>query len=75
MYGAPYMVSVSPDRVAVVARGFSRSALREQAVRECERVLGRQDDWQLTQAEIVPCMVSLGGRVRLYEGRFVATHS
>jgi hypothetical protein len=66
------MVRISADEVSVVARGFCRRDLERQASRECERVLGVHDTWRFTSREIVPCMVSPGGRVRLYEGRFVA---
>lgn len=72
MYGVPYMVSVSAQEVSVVVQGFSRAQLQQTAARECEQALGAKDSWQFTKAEIVPSMVSLGGRVRLYEGRFVA---
>jgi hypothetical protein len=75
LYGSPYMVQVSADEVSVVTRGFSRGDLERQAARECERVLGGQERWRFTSTEVVPCMVSPGGRVRLYEGRFVARRS
>ena len=66
------MVTIAEDRVLVTARGFSPAELRRYATRECEKALGR-DCWCFTQAEVRPCMVSLGGRARLFEGRFVAT--
>lgn len=72
MYGVPYMTSTKAGEVSVVVRGLSPADLRRCAVRECERVFGAQDCWCFTQSEVVPCLVSLGGRVRLYEGRFVA---
>jgi hypothetical protein len=59
------------NEVSVVLRGFSPDGLRRQALGECGRVFG-DCPWQLTQADVVPCMVSAGGRVRLYEGRFSA---
>jgi hypothetical protein len=55
----------------MVLRGLSPTELRKQAIRECERKLGA--GWRFTEERIVPCMVSLGGRVRLYEGRFQAS--
>jgi hypothetical protein len=64
--------SATPDEVSIVVRGLSTSDLRRKAVRRCELALGRQDCWCFTQAEVVPCMKTLGGHVRLYEGRFVA---
>jgi hypothetical protein len=67
------MVTVSEREVTVVVRGFSPSRLERSAARECERELGEQGPWQFTRAEVVPAMVSLGGRVRLYEGRFSAS--
>jgi hypothetical protein len=75
MYGSPYMrtavVEESGGQVSVVLRGFSTDDLRRQALGECGRVFG-DCPWQLTRAEVVPCMVSAGGRVRLYEGHFSA---
>jgi hypothetical protein len=66
------MVRVSDQEVSVVVQGFSPAQLEDCAARECEQALGAKDSWEFTKAEIVPSMVSLGGRVRLYEGRFVA---
>jgi hypothetical protein len=65
------VVNASETEVSVLLRGFSRDALRSRALGECGRVFG-DCPWQLTRAEVVPCMVSAGGRVRLYEGRFSA---
>jgi hypothetical protein len=65
------VVKLSDTRVSVVARGLTVCDLRRTAERECCSALGA-DCWRLTGEEIVPCMVSLGGRVRLYEGRFEA---
>lgn len=53
-------------------RGFSPRELRARAEHECACHFG-DCDWKLEQAEYVPCVGTLGGRVRLYEGRFVAT--
>ena len=75
VYGVPYMSPTSSPEVSVVLRGLSPTDVRRCAVRECERVLGSQDCWCFTEAQVVPCLVSLGGRVRLYEGRFVARAS
>ncbi len=67
-------MTIAEDRVLVTARGFSPAELRRYATRECEKALGR-DCWCFTQADVRPCMVSLGGRARLFEGHFVATLS
>ena len=67
-------IAISDDRALVVVRGFSPADLRLRAARECGRALG-SSGWQFTQEKIVPCMVSIGGRVRLYEGRFEASRS
>ena len=65
------VIDVPFAEVSVVRRGLSATDLRKQAIRECERILGT--GWRFTEERITPCMVSLGGRVRLYEGRFRAT--
>jgi hypothetical protein len=65
------VVKESATEVSVLLRGFSRDDLRRRAIGECGRVFG-DCPWQLTQADVVPCMVSAGGRVRLYEGHFSA---
>ena len=65
------VVRASENEVSVLLRGFNPADLRKRAIGECGRVFG-DCPWQLTQADVVPCMVSAGGRVRLYEGRFAA---
>jgi hypothetical protein len=65
------VVNASQTEVSVLLRGFSSDGLRKRAIGECGRIFG-DCPWQLTRADIVPCMVSAGGRVRLYEGRFSA---
>ncbi len=72
MYGVPYMAVQSPSETTVVVRGLSPTEIRRSAVRQCCRVLGDEGCWQFTHAEVRPCMVSVGGRVRLYEGTFAA---
>jgi hypothetical protein len=56
------------DQIELRIRGFSPEALRACAEKRCAC-------YGLTVCEstIRPCMVSQGGHVRLYEGRFVAT--
>ena len=79
MYGSPYMklaaVNVSDDRATITVRGFSPADLRRRAARDCGRLFGEDGGWQFTREEIVPCLRSMGGRVRLYEGRFDACRS
>jgi hypothetical protein len=53
-------------------RGFSPGELRARAEEACKCHFG-ECEWTLDEAEFVPCVGSLGGRVRLYEGRFVAS--
>jgi len=65
------IVQTRGDEVTVVIRGFSRDVLQQRAVGECGRVFG-DCPFQMTRADVVPCMVSAGGRVRLFEGRFSA---
>lgn len=69
------LMQVSGDRASVKVRGFSPADLRRRAVRDCGQAFGSAADWRFTAEEIVPCMVSIGGRVRLYEGRFEASRS
>jgi hypothetical protein len=65
------IVNASETEVSVLLRGFSPDNLRKRALRECGLAFG-DCPWQLTKADVVPCMVSAGGRVRLYEGHFSA---
>ena len=65
--------NVSAGEVSVVLQGFSPADVRRHATRACERALGRRDSWHFTEEHVVSSMVSLGGRTRLYEGRFVAS--
>jgi hypothetical protein len=53
-------------------RGFSPRELKALAEEACRCHFG-ECEWKLEKAEFVPCVGSLGGRVRLYEGRFVAS--
>ena len=57
--------------LCLTLRGFSPRELRARAEQECACHFG-QCEWTFEEAEVVPCLGSLGGRVRLYEGRFVA---
>jgi hypothetical protein len=69
------VVNVSGSNASVRVRGFSPADLRRRAALDCGKVFGSDGDWRFTQETIVPCLVSIGGRVRLYEGRFEASNS
>jgi hypothetical protein len=58
----------------LVLRGPSPDALRRQACLAFDRRLGERC-WTLCETCVVPCSVTLGGRPRLYEGRFAAVAS
>ena len=53
----------------IVVRAFCRDDLPAAAARRCRERFpdGR---WQLGEPVVRPCMTSLAGRVRLWEGRF-----
>jgi hypothetical protein len=53
-------------------RGFSKQELTASAERACKLHFG-ECAWQIDEATCIPCMGTLGGRVRLYEAHFVAT--
>jgi hypothetical protein len=55
------------DSLELMIRGFSPEELRACAEKRCACY-----GLKVREAEIRPCMVSAGGHVRLYEGRFVA---
>jgi hypothetical protein len=55
------------DGLELTIRGFSPAELRACAEKRCACY-----GFEVREAEIRPCMVSPGGRVRLFEGRFVA---
>jgi hypothetical protein len=55
------------DAMKLTLRGFSPAELRACAEKRCACY-----GLTVSQAEIRPCMVTAGGRVRLYEGHFVA---
>ena len=87
MYGEPYMKQVERDAeriesrdesrnagrsLRLTLRGFSPAELRARAEQECACHFGGRE-WALAESEYVPRLRTLGGRVLLYEGRFVAT--
>ena len=53
-------------------RGFSPRELKARAEEACKCHFG-ECEWKMDEVEFVPCVGSIGGRVRLYEGRFVAS--
>jgi hypothetical protein len=79
MYGVPYMtVSASATQsleltqpLELTLRGFSPRELTVRAERECRKHFG-ECAWRIDEATCVPCMGTLGGRVRLYEAHIVA---
>ena len=65
------MAAVAPERdpQEIVVRASCRAALEGRAVKECRRRFG-DCPFQLSEGTVCPCMVSLGGHVRLWEARF-----
>ncbi len=71
MYGVPYMTASLPESFEVTLRGFSPRELSNAAERECRKHFGACA-WKIDEATCVPCLGTVGGRVRLYETRIVA---
>jgi hypothetical protein len=63
------MTATASQPRTVVVCGFSACDMRKCAIRNCCKLYG-QANWHVTEEVIEPRMISLGGRVRLYEGRF-----
>jgi hypothetical protein len=61
------MVRKTQDGIELTLRGFSPAELKLCADKQCTNF-----GLKICESEIRPCMVSPGGHVRLYEGRFVA---
>jgi hypothetical protein len=57
----------SRELIELTIRGFSPDELRACAEKRCACY-----GFTVYESTIRPCMVSQGGHVRLYEGRFVA---
>jgi hypothetical protein len=70
MYGVPYMAAVE-ERFELTIRGFSPRELCARAEGECAKHFGERG-WQICEQRCRPCLVSLGGRVKLYEATVVA---
>ena len=60
------------ESFAFTLRGSRPRSPERRAENECRKRLG-ECAWQIDEATCVPCMGSLGGRVRLYEARIVAS--
>lgn len=65
------MAARPTERFSVVVRGISPEACRRRAACACDRQLGDQC-WRFEQQQVAPCFVTIGGRPRLWEGRFIA---
>jgi hypothetical protein len=61
-----------PQRFEITLRGFSTQELTAAAERKCAQFFG-ECPFKISEATVCPCLVSIGGRPRLYEARFVAT--
>jgi hypothetical protein len=59
------------QRFELKLRGFSPRELQARAEGECAKHFG-EHGWQICEQQCKPCLVSLGGRVRLYEATVVA---
>jgi hypothetical protein len=65
------LAEITEGKVGIVVRGVASGDLRRRALCECERIYG-PGGYRLCSESFRPCMVSLGGHVRLWEGRFEA---
>ena len=72
MYGVPYMSADVAESFELTLRGFSPRELKTYAESECRKHFG-ECAWRVDEATCVPCMGTLGGHVRLYEARIVAS--
>jgi hypothetical protein len=66
------MSTTATECFELTLRGFSPRELNERADRECRKHFG-ECAWRIDEATCSPCMGTLGGRVRLYEAKVVAT--
>lgn len=71
MYGFPYMQAQASETFAFTLRGFSPRELAAEAEHRCSLHFG-PCGFRLEECTCVPCVCSLGGRVRLYEAHVVA---
>lgn len=72
MYGVPYMSAYVPEPFEITLRGFSPKELAARAESECRKHFG-ECAWRIDEATCHACMGTIGGRVRLYETRVVAS--
>lgn len=70
----PYMEGQAVQPYEVTLRGFSPRELVVRAQRQCASHFG-DGGFCIEQATCYPCVCSLGGRVRLYEARVIASGS
>ena len=61
----------APPSLELTLRGFSPRELQVSVERECRKHFGGCA-WRADEETCVPCMATLGGRVRLYETHVVA---
>ncbi|HWE81201.1 MAG TPA: hypothetical protein VG265_06105 [Gaiellaceae bacterium] len=66
------MTDSASESFELTLRGFSPRELTARAENECRKHFG-ECAWRIDEAVCVPCMGTLGGRVRLYEARIVAS--
>lgn len=71
MYGVPYMETQVDPSYQVTLRGFSPRELNDRAERACASHFGASP-FEVSERRCVPCVCTLGGRVRLYEAHVVA---
>jgi hypothetical protein len=71
-YGVPYMSATADEHFEITLRGFSPRELRATAERECRKHFG-ECAWRIEEQTCMPCMGSLGGHVRLFETRVIAS--
>jgi hypothetical protein len=65
------MTASASESLELTLRGFSPRELTALAERRCRKHFG-ECAWKIDEQTCVPCMGTLGGRVRLYEARVVA---
>ncbi len=58
----------------LVIRGPSPDSLYRRACQSFDKQLGDRS-WRFIEQRFTPCLVTIGGRVRLYEGRFEAARA
>jgi hypothetical protein len=64
----------APETLAFTLRGFSPRELVAEAEQRCSSHFGACS-FRLEECSCIPCVCSIGGRVRLYEAHVVARPS